>query len=89
MLSYFDEDDRRARVSKQLCTKDPAGAAGLGCDPGSKGFSNPDDQATIQTALMDLLTAEAAYAEATGGPARPFYSDHAGLDGGAKLNFSL
>ncbi len=89
MLSYFDEDDRRARVSKQLCTKDPAGAAGLGCDPGSKGFSNPDDQATIQTALMDLLTAEAAYAEATGGPARPFYSDHAGLDGGAKLTFDF
>ena len=89
MLSYFDEDDRRSRVSKQLCTKDTAGAFGLGCDPGSKGFSNPDDQATIQTALMELLTAEAAYAQATGGPARPFYADHAGLDGGAKLTFDF
>lgn len=89
MFSYFDEDDRRSRVTKQLCTKDPAGAFGLGCEPGSKGFSNPDDQATIQTALMDLLTAQAAFAQATDGPERPFYADHAGLDGGAKLTFDF
>lgn len=73
MVSYFKEDDRRARVSKQLCSKDTQGAYGLGCLSDSKGYETTNDQATIQTALIDIVNANAAYATATGGPSGPSY----------------
>ncbi|MEZ5550007.1 MAG: TonB-dependent receptor [Pseudomonadales bacterium] len=73
MVSYFKEDDRRARVSKQLCSKDTRGAYGLGCLADSKGYETANDQATIQTALIDIVNANAAYAAVAGGPALPSY----------------
>jgi len=89
MVSYFEEDDARSRVSKQLCTKDDRGALGLGCLPGSKGYSTPDDQSTIGTALVDLLTAQAIYQEnKTGSTNLPKFSDNVGLDSGALLTFN-
>lgn len=88
MMQYFEEDDSRSRVSKQLCTKDPRGALGLGCSPDSKGFSTPNDQATIGTALTDLVTAQAIYQENVfGGTTLPKFSDNVGLDSGALLTF--
>ncbi len=88
MVSYFEEDDKRSRVTKQLCTKDTRGAQGLGCSPDSKGFSTPDDQATIGTALTDLLTAQAIYQENVfGSTALPKFSNNVGLDSGALLTF--
>jgi len=89
MLSYYEEDDSRSRVSRQLCTPDSRGAFGHGCEPGSKGFGSANDQATIGTVLSDLLTANAAFSQATGGPDRPFYSTNTGLDSGAKLTWDF
>lgn len=89
MASYMEEDDARSRVSKQLCTKDPRGAFGTGCEPGSKGFGTPHSQTYITSALADFATANAAFAAATGGPARPALSPNAGLDSGAKLTWDF
>lgn len=83
MASYLDEDDARSRVTKQLCTKDPRGALGTGCEPGSKGFGTPHSQTYITSALADLMNANAAYAAATGGPPRISLGPGAGLDSGA------
>jgi outer membrane receptor protein involved in Fe transport len=82
MASYMDEDDARSRTTKQLCTKDPRGAFGTGCLPGSKGFSNPHSQTYITSALADLATANSNFAAAMGGPARPALSPNAGVMGG-------
>ncbi len=89
MASYMKEDDARSRATKQLCTKDPRGAFGTGCEPGSKGFSSPHSQTYITSALADFATANAAYAAATGGPARDALSPNAGLDSGAKLTWDF
>jgi outer membrane receptor protein involved in Fe transport len=89
MASYLEEDDARSRVSKQLCTKDPRGAFGYGCEPGSKGFSTPHSQTYITSALADFATANAAFAAATGGPAREALSPGAGLDSGAKMTWDF
>jgi outer membrane receptor protein involved in Fe transport len=87
MASYMEEDDARSRATKQLCTKDPRGAFGTGCVPGSKGFSNPHSQTYITSALADLTTANSVFAAATGGPERPALSENAGLDSGALLSW--
>jgi outer membrane receptor protein involved in Fe transport len=89
MASYMEEDDARSRTTKQLCTKDPRGALGFGCEPGSKGYSSPHSQTYITSALADFATANAAFAAATGGPARDALSPNAGLDSGAKFTWDF
>jgi outer membrane receptor protein involved in Fe transport len=45
IASYFREDDRRLRVSNQLCQRDPTGV--LGCLPGRLDFSAANTNATF------------------------------------------
>lgn len=47
VLSYFEEDDRRANVAKGVCTKDPV----TGCSPLSAGFETPDTRTTVFNTL--------------------------------------
>lgn len=53
VLNWFEEDSSRARLGKQMCTKDPAGI--LGCLPGSLGFETPHGAATIDAELSGLI----------------------------------
>lgn len=47
ILSRFEEDDRRATLTKGVCTKDPL----TGCSPLSAGFGTPDSRTTIFNTL--------------------------------------
>lgn len=88
MVQYYRENDHRSRMTKQLCTKDPAGAMGLGCLPGpnSNGFGVVNDQATIQKALMGIVNANAAYA-ASYGRSLPSYGPAPGYQSAARFTY--
>ncbi|MGB3722945.1 MAG: TonB-dependent receptor, partial [Pacificimonas sp.] len=45
MAYYFREDDKRTRIQKQLCQRDPTGV--LGCLAGSRDFDNINNNATF------------------------------------------
>jgi outer membrane receptor protein involved in Fe transport len=67
--SYFDEDDKRLRVQKQLCHRDPTGV--LGCLPDSRGFEYVNANATLISTLPSVQTLRAAGGAALGAAFAP------------------
>ena len=67
--SYFHEDDRRLRVQKQLCHRDPTGV--LGCLPDRRGNDYVNANATLISTLPSVQTLRAAGGAALGAAFAP------------------
>lgn len=67
--SYFDEDDQRLRIQKQVCHRDPTGI--LGCLPDRRGFEYVNGNATLVSTLPSVQTLRAAGGAALGAAFAP------------------
>ncbi len=67
--SYFSEDDRRLRIQKQLCHRDPTGV--LGCLPDSLAHEYVNTNATLASLLSSVQTLRLAGGPVLGGAFAP------------------